>query len=521
MCSISGIVNGTGVARMIASQRHRAPDESGTYKDRHIELGMGRLRILDLSSPGLAPYQEDGLVLAYNGEIFNYLELKKELEGKGWRFRTTSDTEVLLKSWRQWGARMFDKLNGMFAFAIYDSRKNQLWLGRDIAGEKPLYYYHKGKTFVFCSEAKALAEVVTLEEQENEFFETFQHCFQTTLWKDVCEVPPAHYLAYDLKTNQQKLVEYWKVQPRQIKLKTAGEELEHLLGDAVRLRLRSDVPVGLYYSKGIDSSLISTYFDFDHKFYFDDTKNWRDDFFAQVNTLVRHLDFPVGSLSTYPLWKLAQRASRHVKVVLSGEGADEIFGGYVRYLPIAREWELQQRYPSYQYIFGKYYPPYLEGFAKITARNGNVSLARERLRPYFEMFSDPINAMGFADFKLVLPSLLQMGDRMAGAFGIENRCPFLDRRVIEFGFSLPAELKITGLDQKVILRRILQRRGLTAPLRNEKKGLTIRFNQWLGRKDWDRSSYCNLLRREWAKVYGPFMTPCSAEAPRMTTAERN
>jgi asparagine synthetase B (glutamine-hydrolysing) len=137
------------------------------------------------------------------------------------------------------------------------------------------------------------------------------------------------------------------------------------------------------------------------------------------------------------------------------------------------------------------------------------------------MFSDPINAMGFADFKLVLPSLLQMGDRMAGAFGIENRCPFLDRRVIEFGFSLPAELKITGLDQKVILRRILQRRGLTAPLRNEKKGLTIRFNQWLGRKDWDRSSYCNLLRREWAKVYGPFMTPCSAEAPRMTTAERN
>ena len=137
MCSIIGIVNGTGVARMIASQRHRAPDESGTYKDRHIELGMGRLRILDLSSPGLAPYQEDGLVLAYNGEIFNYLELKKELEGKGWRFRTTSDTEVLLKSWRQWGARMFDKLNGMFAFAIYDSRKNQLWLGRDIAGEKP------------------------------------------------------------------------------------------------------------------------------------------------------------------------------------------------------------------------------------------------------------------------------------------------------------------------------------------------------------------------------------------------
>ncbi len=521
MCSISGIVHGTGVARMVAAQRHRAPDESGVYRDQNFELGMGRLKIIDMKSPGLAPYQEDGLVLAYNGEIFNYLELKKELEKKGWTFRTTSDTEVLLKAWRQWGIKMFDKLNGMFAFAIYDSKKRHLWLARDIAGEKPLYYYHRGKTFAFCSEAKAFAGVVPLEEQENEFFETFQHCFRTTLWKDVCDVPPAHYLMYDLRTNQKKLVEYWRFRPRHINVKTATEELEELLANAVRLRLRSDVPIGLYYSKGIDSSLISSYHDFDYKFYFDDTKNWREDFFDHLRTLARHLDFPVGSLSTYPLWKLAERASRHVKVVLSGEGADEIFGGYIRYLPIARQWELQQRYPSYEYIFGKYYPSYLDGFAKITARNDNVGLARECLQPYFEAFDDPINAMGFADFKLVMPSLLQMGDRMAGAFGLENRCPFLDRSVIEFGFSLPSELKIAALNQKVILRRILERRGVTAPLRDEKKGLTIRFNQWLGRKDWDRSSYVTLLRNEWAKAFGPFMTRRLAAAPRMKAFARN
>ncbi len=505
MCSISGIVHGTGVEKMIAAQKHRAPDESGTYREPPLEMGMGRLKIIDMKSSGLAPYREEGLVLAYNGEIFNYLELKKELEKKGWTFRTTSDTEVLMKAWREWGVKMFDRLNGMYAFALYDSQKKQLWLGRDIAGEKPLYYYHRGKTFAFCSEAKALAEVVPLEEQENEFFETFQHCFVTTLWKDVFEVPPAHYVMYDLRTNLKKVVEHWKFRPRPIRVKTAVEELDELLGDAVRLRLRSDVPVALYYSQGIDSSIISTYHHFDHKFFFDDTKNWREDFFHQLKALARHLDFPVGSLSTYPLWKLAQRASRHVKVVQSGEGADEIFGGYIRYLPIAREWELQQRYPSYQYIFGKYYPPYLDGFAKITARNGNVALARQFLQPYFEMFKDPINAMGFADFKLVMPSLLQMGDRMAGAFGIENRCPFLDRRVIEFGFSLPPALKISGLNQKVILRRVLEKRGLTAPLRDEKKGLTIRFNQWLGRKDWDRSSYVALLRIEWAKVFGPLL----------------
>src|SRR6267142_2560550 len=128
MCSISGVVRGTGVEKMIAAQQHRAPDESGIYKDSSITLGMGRLKIIDMKSPGLAPYEEDGLVLSYNGEIFNYVELKKELKKKGWVFRTTSDTEVLLKAWREWGTGMFDHLNGMFAFALYDSHKKQLWL---------------------------------------------------------------------------------------------------------------------------------------------------------------------------------------------------------------------------------------------------------------------------------------------------------------------------------------------------------------------------------------------------------
>ena len=482
---------------------------------------MGRLKIIDMKSPGLSPYCEGGLVLSYNGEIFNYLELKKELQDKGWPFHTTSDSEVLLKAWREWGVRMFDRLNGMFAFAIYDSVKKQVWLGRDIAGEKPLYYYHRGKRFVFCSEAKALGGVVPLEERENDFFESFQHCFRTTLWKDVFEVPPAHYLLYDLRTHRKKLVEYRTFKPVNIHVKTAADELEGLLDDAVKLRLRSDVAIGLYYSKGIDSSLISTYSDFDHKFYFDDTKNWRRGFFAQVGKIARHLDFPVGSLSSFPLWKLAERASQKVKVVLSGEGADEMFGGYVRYLPIAREWELQKKYPSYQYIFSKSCPPYLDGFAKITARDGDVALAKECLKPYFEMFADPINAMGFADFKLVMPSLLQMGDRMAGAFGLENRCPFLDRRIIEFGFSLPPELKIAALDQKVILRRILRRRGVISPLRDEKKGLTIRFNQWLGSTDWDRSSYCSLLRKEWSRAYRPFMTRRRAVPTRLKVVAEN
>jgi len=502
MCSIAGTIGENGaIEKMLKIQRHRAPDEEGVFKDGPLELGMGRLKILDLVSSGLAPYQEDHFVLAYNGEIYNYPELRKELRQKGWRFRTTGDTEVLMKAWRQWGTGMFDKLNGMFAIALYDGQKKQILLARDIAGEKPLYYYRKGQKFAFASEAKALAAVFSLNYRSDRFFNAFQHCHGTTLWQNVFELPAANYMIYNLAKRAFLIKPYWEFKPRKINPKTAEEELEEILTDAVKIRTRSDVPYGLYYSRGIDSTLISVLYDFGHKFYFDDTRDWKKDFFKNISRVVWHLDFPVGSLSSYPLWKLAERASHKVKVVLSGEGADEIFGGYVRYLPIAREYEMRKKYQSYGYLFGKFYSPYVESFARITARNNDLEFIQEQLKPYFEMFDDPINAMGFADFKLVMPSLLQMGDRMAGAFGIENRCPFLDKRVIEFGFSLPPELKINGLDQKVILRKILAKMGLNTPLYAEKKGLSIVFNKWLGQKDWDRGAYFKLLRKKWKALY--------------------
>lgn len=503
MCSIAGAVGRFDVSRNLDIQKHRAPDDQGIYQDEKITLAMGRLSIIDLTSKGLCPYQEDGFVLAYNGEIYNYLELKKELRTKGWIFRTTSDTEVLMKCWREWGLKMFDKLNGMFAFAIYDSKKNILVLARDIAGEKPFYYYHNGKKFTFASEAKAIKSTVDLKTREDSFYKSFQHCLGDTLWENVKELPAANYLVYNLKTEKFSVKPYWGFKPRYINLKTAQEEIENLLEDSIKIRTRSDVPYALYYSKGVDSSLISTFHDFKHKFYFDDTKDWKEDFFKNISRIAWHLDFPVGSLSSYPLWKLAERASEKVKVVISGEGADEIFGGYVRYLPIAREWELKQSYPSYSsYLFAKYFPKsYLDAFAKMTARDENAEFVKEKLKPYFDMFDDPINAMGFADFKLVMPSLLQMGDRMAGAWGIENRCPFLDRRIIEFGFSLPPHLKISGLEQKIMLRRILAKRGLTAPLKMEKKGLSIIFNSWFDRKDWDRGLYFRLLNEKWSEIY--------------------
>lgn len=500
MCSIAGTTS-SGIGEMINTMRHRSPDDVGFYDDEYIKLGMGRLKILDLISEGLCPYHEDNLVLCYNGEIYNYIELRKDLEKLGWKFRTSSDIEVLMKAWREWELQMFEKLNGMFAFALYDKQKRRILLARDIAGEKPLYYYAKGRDFVFASEAKAFRSAVPLRYEANSSFEAFQHCLSSTLWEDIQEVPPAHYLIYDLQNYQITLKPYWEFEPRPIDLKNVQEELEALLEDAVKIRTRSDVPYGLYFSGGIDSTLLSVMHEFEYKFFFDDKLEWKEDFSAKIGSIVWHLDFPVGSLSSYPLWKLAEWASHKVKVVLSGEGADELFGGYVRYLPIAREWEMRKMYPSYDFLFNKYSSSYLDGFTKISARNTNLDLVRSFLKPHFERFDDPINAMGFADFKLILPSLLQMGDRMAGAFGIENRCPFLDRRIVELAFSLPPEMKINGLEQKGILRRILEKRGLCEPLKNEKKGLTILFNQWLGRNDWDRNLYFQLLKEKWMEYY--------------------
>ena len=152
-------------------------------------------------------------------------------------------------------------------------------------------------------------------------------------------------------------------------------------------------------------------------------------------------------------------------------------------------------------MFDKFYYDYPEGFAYMTARNKNLKLVHRLISPFFKKFDDPINAIGYFDFKVIMPSLLQMGDRMASSFGIENRCPFLDKKIIEFGFSLPPHLKINYFYQKVLLRNLLKKRGLTKPLGLEKKGLTILFNKWFDKKDWDRSYYFNLLNQKWNKIY--------------------
>ncbi len=502
MCAIAGIIGPkiNKINNMIDIQSYRGPDDKKTFIDKNVAIGMARLSILDLKSEGLCLYKEKNYIFSYNGEIYNYKEIKKELELKGIKFNTSCDTEVFLKAFIYWGVKSFAKFNGMFAAAIYDNISKKLYLCRDIAGEKPLYYYKNNNNFAFSSEAKAFYKNFSLSKNnDRKFFESFQHCLHKTLWKEVFSLPPASYMVLDTKNLTFKIRKYWSLKQRSINLKTAEEELESLIDKSIKLRTNSDVPYGLYFSGGVDSSLISTFHKFKNKFYFDSKLEWKKDFFKNIKKVAWHLDFPVGSLSSFPLWKLAKNASKKVKVVLSGEGADEIFGGYVRYMPIAQEYDLKKKFPSYRgYLFKKYYKynNFLDGFAAITSRNINhFEFVREVLRPYFKMFDDPINAMGYADFELVMPSLLQMGDRMSSAFSLENRCPFLDKDIIEFGFSLPYDYKIRHLSQKNLLRKIAEKRGLTQSSKMEKKGLIIFYNKWVKKKDWDRSYYFNFLKK--------------------------
>jgi asparagine synthase (glutamine-hydrolysing) len=504
MCSIAGFSSASGldIKKMISIQSHRAPDEEAFFEDEFFSIGMGRLSIVDINKKDLALYRYKDAILAFNGEIYNFKELKVELKDYV-EFTTNSDIEVLLKAWFFWGNDIFDKLDGMFAIAIYDIKNLKITLARDFVGEKPLYYYFDGKDFLFSSEAKAIHSIKGLTLQSNKFYHAFQHCLHDTLFLNLKQLKPGNFAVYDIRSCNLDVYEYWFFHPRKIYVKTAVDELEDLIVKSMRLRTNVEVDLGIYLSDGLDSNLLNTFYDFKtNEYFFDDSFDWKNEFYYELENIVYHLDFPVGSLSSFPLWKLAQRASNDVKVIISGEGADELFGGYVRYLPIGRQWELEKKFPSYKPLFQKYYNSYLENFSRLTSRDEDLQdFVYNECKQYFDLFEDPINAMGYADFKLVMPSLLQMGDRMAGAFGIENRCPFLDKKIVEFAFSLPSHLKIKNLHQKVLLRQVSKRRGQSAGLSNEKKGLTITFNKWFNRNDWNRNHYFQLLNKKWLELY--------------------
>jgi asparagine synthase (glutamine-hydrolysing) len=511
--------------------RHRGPDSGGLYTDNNLSLGHRRLSIIDLSNAGRQPmYNEDGSVMIiYNGEIYNYKELRNELEKLNHKFQSNTDTETIIHGYEQWGEQITEKLNGMFAFCIYDQKKKKLFLARDRLGIKPLYYYWNNNKFIFASEIKAIL-LTEIPREVNlraarEYLQLRYIPGEETLFKGINKLLPGHILT--LENNNLEIKQFWDVPIPKIK-KTELDETKNTVGgilaDSVQRRLIADVPVGVYLSGGIDSASILALASqikeepvktFSVGFNTEvDELNKAQKIAEHFNTdhheiiiqksispllpkLIWHLDMPHGDPVIIPQFKLSELASKKVKVVLSGEGADELYAGYVQYktflqarkaylIPKTITTNIAQRTPIK--ILDKFfdYPSSLgeKGKEKIIDFLNNI---RNKEKAYLDLISilsnkdrqllfseefknitqKPVtfeenrkpllNQLLHFDTKTWLPNyILFINDRMTMAHGIEGRVPFLDHRLVEHSTTLPGKFKLNGNTTKFILRETMK-----------------------------------------------------------------
>ncbi len=532
MCGIAGIWGKGDILAMTRRLVHRGPDDEGFHKDGPLQLGVRRLSVIDLETGHQPLSTADGRYwIAYNGEVFNYVELKRELEAKGHRFRTKSDTEVVVAAYAEWGRACLERFIGMFAFAIWDGRT--LFLARDRLGEKPLFWTRHDGRFLFASEIKALLGEVPAEPAIDERFAVLEAAIEPeTLFKGIFSLEPAHWLTFDgheLKTGR-----YWSLPegpPDERPEAEIAEELGTLLADAVRLRLRSDVPVGLFLSGGLDSSLLAAlarpekvftcrlpygdaYDEYGHAeamarhFGLEPltVELTPQDFRREYPRILWHLDQPIATTSSAAEFALARLAREHVTVVLGGQGSDEAFGGYVRHAFLTEEERLAQSellrnyQPLAHILWGRdvFGDPAERYFQLLRRGVGCDAPILERVRALFARRGSLVDRLGAVDFALTFPSLIVMNDRAAAAYGLENRTPFLDHRIVELAFRLPQRLKIDGFTTKAIVRRVA--RGLVPdPIvdRPDKKGLGVPVGRWLAGelKPWADELAAGLERR--------------------------
>jgi len=515
MCGIAGFWGKGDISTATEILCHRGPDACGTASPHPVSLGNRRLKVIDLKTGQQPMTNEDGsITLVFNGMIFNYRELRKELEGRH-RFRSQSDTEVILHAYEEWGEKCLDRFIGMFAFALWDGK--ELFLARDRMGEKPLYYtLPRGPVrFAFASEVKSLLTLVDAAPDLDEEYGAFETSVgDRTLFKGILTLPPGCFLRYDGK--RVRVRRYWEIPSFDGPYEKEDhyvEKLRWLLEDAVKLRLRSDVPVGVFLSGGLDSAIIACIARPDVVFScrypygprYDEFEHARkvarhvgakqvviqptaEDFKRDYPRILWHLDQPIATASSIGEFSLARAASEHVKVVLGGQGADECFGGYVRYLLMKMEQELGSREELQHYLplarffwNPEMFTDYPRRYYQLIRRGGGrKETGLETVRDAFSRHAHLVDQAGRADIEISLPSLITMNDRAAAAWGLENRTPFLDHRIVELAFQLPPELKIRDMEQKVILRKVA--RGLVPDSiidRKDKKGLIVPIQLWL------------------------------------------
>lgn len=513
MCGIAGIIHTNGepcspgvLRRMTDAVAHRGPDGEGVYVDGSVGLGHRRLSIIDLSPAGHQPMiSADGqYVLTYNGEIYNYQELRVELEALGHRFRSRTDSEVVLYAYAEWGARALDRFNGMFAFAVLDRKRRHLFLARDRYGIKPLYYTFTGTTLLFGSEIKALTAAAvrpTALDREAllEYF-TFQNIFtDRTLFAGVRLLPAGTYLDVPVAvTDLPAPVRYWDYHFREpdeaADDREYVEELLRLFRQAVTRQLVSDVPVGTYLSGGLDSGSITAVaagelpylktftcgFDLssasglelafderqmaEHMSYVFRTEHYEmvlkaGDMERVMPRLTWHLEDPrVGQ--SYPNFYVAQLASKFVKVILSGAGGDELFAGYPwRYYRAVVNDDFEQYVDKY-YLYWQRLIPNSEirkVFAPVWSEVEHV-WTRDIFRDVFASHAptltrpeDYVNHSLYFEARTFLHGLLVVEDKLSMAHSLETRVPFLDNDLVDFAMRIPARLKLGNLQEVVRL----------------------------------------------------------------------
>jgi asparagine synthase (glutamine-hydrolysing) len=546
MCSIcGGNFHKESILKASKTLSHRGKNFSASFSDNFITLAHNRLSIIDLSNLSNQPLIDENLILIFNGEIYNFLNLKEILIKNGFNFKTKSDSEVLLKSFQFWGESCVQKFNGDFAFCIYNSISKKLFCARDRVGNKPFFYYFKNNKFFFASELRAFREIIQNEFNTQKLGDALLFSIndnnQETIFKDIFNLPPAHTLSFDLKSNKLKIKNYWKLitknSNQKFDLKEFNkklEEFEELFFNAVKLRLISDVKVAGLLSGGVDSSLIayfSSKFQEDIEFFsivydefseIDETKFIKileEKFKLKINYLYpefkdlkEDLDNLIltqsdifRSLSIFVQYYLLKKASQKVRVVLSGQGADELFGGYYHHVArfIAKDkLEFLNRVKIYKNLA-------LEEFKLGVKFNLNKDLKRELLiednlknlnyineilkdyKPNWDLLLQKFEAnfqkaLLNDTLTLNLPQLLRYEDRNAMAFSVENRTPFSDYRIIEFAHSLPNSFKFKNGFSKYFLR-VFANKFLpdSIAFRIDKKGFEAPDKVWLKRLNLD------------------------------------
>ncbi len=555
MCGIAGIVRFAAepidrrvVEGMMAVMRHRGPDGEGVFSDRSAVLGHVRLSIIDVEGSRQPLANEDGTIqVTFNGEIYNYRELRDMLLAKGHRFRTQGDTETLVHLYEEYGPEMLQHLQGMFAFGIWDGRARRLFLARDRMGIKPLYYRQQGDDFVFASEIKAFFQHPEIRPRPSTEgiwnYLTYRSVpAPATLFEGIVKVRPGHYVIVTERGVDCRC--YWDIPLRPARDIRAGqvenpaqiqERVEALLTTSVRRRLISDVPLGAFLSGGVDSSVIvalmsmltnapvRTYsVGFRHfpsselpyaRIVADKYRTDHHELVLEESCFADHLDkltwlrdSPLSEPADVPLYLLSKMARRDVKVLLSGEGSDELFGGYPKYA-----------YDRFAPAFGRFPKGLIRLLgAALPGRLRRVEVAlrslcesdpAERWAQWFSPFTPrekaalmqlntawpnptrqyverangvrPLDAMLYTDCKLWLPdNLLDRGDRMTMGASVEGRVPFLDHELVEYAFSLPADAKVRGSARKYVIKQIALKYLPETIIHRAKIGFRLPLTQW-------------------------------------------